>query len=448
MPRPPFEWQPGDEVITAHGGLGTIGMLFDSLSVGERLNASTIPGVGLPEISHRDVAASYVGLLCQGKNDFDHIEPCRDDEFFRMALGLRGVPSSPTLRQRLEMAAADPQQQWQRALHTGSEELLCQHARCRPLRVGDKDYVPLDLDVSPFDNSKTKKEGVSYTYKGHDGFAPMFAYLGEEGYSLGVEFREGKQHCQKGTPGFLRACIRQGQRILPGAPLLVRLDSGNDATENIDVCTEEGADFLVKHNLRGEKAEEWLERAQRDKATTVETPRPGKTVYRGSCMLSPKQGHAPVRSVYKITVRTVTAQGQGLLIPEIEPEVYWTSLPDTPDEIIRCYRDHGTMEQFHSEFKTDMDLERLPSGKFAVNQLILDIAVVAYNMLRIIGQATISDPTVPLRKRVQRRRLRTVIDNLITCAAKLTRHARRLLVRYNRRNPWGVVLAHLYAAFT
>ena len=30
---------------------------------------------------------------------------------------------------------------------------------------------------------------------------------------------------------------------------------------------------------------------------------------------------------------------------------------------------HGTSEQFHSEFKTDLDIEQLPSGKFATNAL-------------------------------------------------------------------------------
>lgn len=32
-------------------------------------------------------------------------------------------------------------------------------------------YVQVDIDVPPFDNSKTKKEGVSRTYKGFDGYA-------------------------------------------------------------------------------------------------------------------------------------------------------------------------------------------------------------------------------------------------------------------------------------
>ncbi|WP_287037706.1 hypothetical protein [Desulfobacter sp.] len=51
-----------------------------------------------------------------------------------------------------------------------------------PLQTSVGNYIPLDLDVSPFDNSKTKKEGVSKTYKGCDGYAPMFGYLGTEGY--------------------------------------------------------------------------------------------------------------------------------------------------------------------------------------------------------------------------------------------------------------------------
>ena len=67
------------------------------------------------------------------------------------------------------------------------------------------------------------------------------------------------------------------------------------------------------------------------------------------------------------------------------------------------------MEPFHSEYKTDLDLERLPSGTFATNQLILSVALLVFNLLRVMGQATLDDPLVPLRKRAQRRRLKTVM---------------------------------------
>lgn len=40
-----------------------------------------------------------------------------------------------------------------------------------------------------FDNSGTKKEGVSRTYKGTDGYAPIFAYMGQEGYDCFTVFQ-------------------------------------------------------------------------------------------------------------------------------------------------------------------------------------------------------------------------------------------------------------------
>ena len=50
----------------------------------------------------------------------------------------------------------------------------------------------VDMDVTPFDNSKTMKEGVSQTYKGFDGYAPMVAYIGTEGFMSNIELSEGK----------------------------------------------------------------------------------------------------------------------------------------------------------------------------------------------------------------------------------------------------------------
>ena len=51
----------------------------------------------------------------------------------------------------------------------------------------DNGYVPIDIDVSPFINEKCSKEGISKTYKMKDGYAPIFAYIGTEGYLLACE---------------------------------------------------------------------------------------------------------------------------------------------------------------------------------------------------------------------------------------------------------------------
>lgn len=94
--------------------------------------------------------------------------------------------------------------------------------------------------------------------------------------------------------------------------------------------------------------------------------------------------------------RTITADGQILLIPGIEVESYWASLAASPNEVLPWYPHHGTMEQHHSEVKTDMNLERLSSGKCATNQLVVHLSCHTYHLLRVIGQATIGRKDVSL----------------------------------------------------
>ncbi len=63
------------------------------------------------------------------------------------------------------------------------------------------------------------------------------------------------------------------------------------------------------------------------------------------------------------------SKGQPFLLTEIEVETYWTSLPDKPETVIELHHAHGSSEQFHSELKSDMEIERLPSGKFLTDAI-------------------------------------------------------------------------------
>ena len=441
-----FVIEQSNENLTPHSGLALVGALLDKTNLKKRLNQTKIVGVANPSISHWEVITSYVGLLCQGKNDFDHIEPFREDNFFALALGLNTTPSSPTLRQRIDAGATNDL--WSQVIPEESVELIkSSNAPLTPIVLdGNRKYLPVDTDVSPFDNSKTKKEAVSRTYKGYDGYAPIFAYLGQEGYCIGAELRPGKDHCQKGTVDFLRKVINNARRIT-NQPLLMRLDSGNDSADNLSLFEAEQTkvDYIIKRNLRRESSEMWLNIAEEQGTKYIE--REGKTVYTGSTMKKPKGFDTPVRIAYKVVERTVLANGQILLVPDVTVDTYWVSLPDPADTVIGLYHEHGTSEQFHSEFKTDLDLERLPSGKFATNALILLLGMLSYNILRIIGQLTVEldQSVVPLRKKAHRRRLRTVIQNLITIASRLVYHARQYKLRFGRFSPWLNTFKQLYA---
>ena len=159
------------------------------------------------------------------------------------------------------------------------------------------------------------------------------AYIGDEGYLVNTELREGKQHCQKGTPDFLRETLRLS-RQMTDRQLLIRMDSGNDAAENLGILIEDGSWFVIKRNMRrGETKEGWLEKVQ-DCCKDVRHPREGKTVYIGSTwrtVHTKEKGDITIRMVYEIIDRTITANGQEMLFPFHNRE-FSPDYPDNPPE--------------------------------------------------------------------------------------------------------------------
>lgn len=130
--------------------------------------------------------------------------------------------------------------------------------------------------------------------------------------------------------------------------------------------------------------------------------------------------------------RSINKHGQQLLIPDISLEGWWTSLSIDKEGIIQLYADHGTSEQFHSEFKTDLDIERLPSGKFATNALVLGSSVLAYNILRWIGQNGLLGPKFPKRHPAKGRRIKTAMQELMYVAARIIQTAHTIKLSFGK----------------
>lgn len=205
-----------------------------------------------------------------------------------------------------------------------------------------------------------------------------------------------------------------------------------------------GVDYLIKRNLRKESAQEWLDTASR--IGTVSTPRQGKTVYTGS-LLRDRGLEQPLRIVFQVTERTMLANGQILSEPDIDVQTWWTSLAHTPQEIIRLYREHATCEQFHSEMKSDIGLERFPSSHFDTNAAVLKLAALAFNVLRIIDQTALGEETKLTRHEVSRLRIKTVVNRLILIAGHVINHARQNILSLGRSNIWSNSFVRVYAAF-
>lgn len=420
----------GRDIVTSHSGLALAGLCVNRhTDLPARAN-EVAPCAG---ISTADVLRSCVGLMTLGQSDFEAVTGKRHDAYFRRALGITQVPSAETLRQR-----CDEHAEALRVVVADATTELVRRAKA-PVTGLSSGHVPLDCDVTPFDNSKTRKEGVSRTYHGYDGYAPIGAYLGLEGWCLELELRPGSQHSQKEFLPFLRRVLYRARRLVgPDRKLLVRLDSAHDAQQTrVELSDAEATDWILKWNPRKQDVEAWWQRAEKDKVVTSDPKKPGRrTALLEERIACEHEGRSyAFRRIVRVVERTMDRKGQPLLLPEREIEGWWTSLDLPAAKVIALYADHATAEQFHGELKTDLDIERLPSGKFATNALMLALAGLAYNILRLIGQIGLLGEWAPVRHPAKRRRLKTVMQELMYLAARVLRTGHRLVLRFARHCP-------------
>ena len=180
-----------DYDLTPVAGLALVGHYLDVLKpVLSKLDAA-LPIKG--GVANSDVLRSYLGLLAQGKSDFDAIENYRGDKFFKQSLGIGLLPSSPTLRQRMDAKAAE---MFDHVPVMNEALLKAERVDYGVLPCG---WLALDVDTFAMDNGKTRKEGVGRTYTGVFGYCPLAAYLERNGCCLELALRPGVQHSAKVT---------------------------------------------------------------------------------------------------------------------------------------------------------------------------------------------------------------------------------------------------------
>ena len=300
-----------------------------------------------------------------------------------------------------------------------------------------------DTDPTILDNSDTKKEGVAKAYNGVEGYAPVCSFL-EGGIIVGAMLSPGNQHpLHQGALDYHEG-VRQRVRKATKAHLLWVDDAAFDDAKLMLARQKARDGFITRHNLRKEAPDILIELAKQE--GRAHSPRPGKVIFTGSTTRE-REGFGRVRLVYEVTERT-SKKGQVLLLPEYKVFSVWTNLEKVCDaDVLRLYRDRGTCEQYFAELKSELDLERLPSGKYAVNELYFQLGVLVNNMLRVIGEALLNTGIIGLKK-ATRRRLRTVMQGIMYLCGRLVHHARRVVVRVISNGGFGEAFLGLHQRLT
>ena len=406
-----------------------------------------------PEATYSDasILAYGVATACRGNADFAGIDDYQEAPDFYAGLFGGPIPSEPTYRQRLGELAESP------AVEQTLWDWNAQNLLKDTIISAENGFYNLDFDVTPTDEGfKVHKEGLGNTYKRTNGYAPMISYLGQEQYIINAELRPGKQHSQKGTAQFLRNTIDYAAGLVPRNQILVRMDSGNDAVENYGVCLDKGVFFVIKGNRRHMTKESLLQHAKEHTLPEkISHPREGKTVYIGSdwkefeytSMEDGQKKKGVLRMVYEVIERTIdVVTGQLCLVPDIEANIYWTNTGLSDEKVIETYHAHGSIEQGHSEVKTDADFNKLPSQTYTTNCLMFALGCLGYNIDHIIGMEMYADEKdCPLRKPAYRRRVKTVIKHVINRPGRIIKSGRKRILDLGRGAlKWGDLFKYMF----
>jgi len=207
-------------------------------------------------------------------------------------------------------------------------------------------------------------------------------------------------------------------------------DAGLYSIKTVKASEEAGAYYLVKARTSAALDRMVNQNLDIDVLDLKVTKFGGE--YYGEFEYTPDGWESPRRFVFCVQIKGDDGKGQQFLINDVAYHILATNLPKevTPRRALELYRCRGAAEEANKELKHDLDLERLPSQTFSVNEVFLTLGTMAYNLLILLGQqwrdGSEADGAV-----VVRRRIKTIQDYLLRSAAIVVNHARKCQLKVN-----------------
>lgn len=141
-------------VLNNSAGIALPGKVFRKIGL-------DLPNHSLLSHQERVTIKTMAGLIVQGRSSYAEVDLFRNDILFQHALGFDTVYAPETIRIYLDRLAGRLTPYVLSALETVNMNLL-QRVKMTPIKTKIGLYLPVDIDVSPMNNSGTKKEGMGW----------------------------------------------------------------------------------------------------------------------------------------------------------------------------------------------------------------------------------------------------------------------------------------------
>jgi Transposase DDE domain group 1 len=301
------------------------------------------------------------------------------------------------------------------------------------------EQVILDFDATLV-TTRTHKEEAAPTYKRSFGFHPLLCYLAERREALAGILRPGNAGSNTASDHIevLDLALAQiPETIRRDRPMLARADSAGASHKFVKALRERGVQFsigfslspTVQRAIMSTPKQDWVPALRAD-----ESERPGAQV----CELSDRVDDIiewPEGSRI-ICRRERPHPGAQLSFTDLEGWRYQVFLTDQGgDDLAQlelCHRRRSWCENCIREGK-DTGLKKLPFHAFALNQVWLELVLLAQDLLAHFRNLC-------LAQHAQQWEPKTLRFRLLHVAARLSRSGRRLHLRLSKGWRWRRLL--------
>lgn len=320
-------------------------------------------------------------------------------------------------------------------------------ARERAWALGVRpERIVIDIDATLI-NAHTEKEGAAVNFKSGFGFHPFLAYLDDTHEALAGVLRPGgaPAHSAQAQIDMLDLALAQiPQHVVSdlNTQIVMRIDSAGAASSLCQAAQDAGIGFLVGFDLFTGVREAilslpedaWVpairqDGQERDGAQVAEITH----VERLDLTPWPDGSRVIIR-------RERPHPGAQLKFTDHDGHRFQATLTDLTGDMVEIERLHRSRANVEDRIRAakQTGLENLPFQAFALNQVWLEISLIAQDLIAWTQQICLTDELAACEPKALRYRL-------LHTAGRLAFHARRAVLRLPANWPWA---QHLAAAFT
>ena len=410
-----------DQDLTSYGGLVVFQKLFEYLHLPQLLRNICQPLDRKTSrlYSHGTILHCLIVHLLLGCRRLREMDDYRDDPLVRHVLGLRHLPSVPTLSRMLG--------EFDSATLAAQRELNRDLVLSRVMDEGLR-RITLDFDGSVLScgrHAEGTAVGFNKQKKGARSYYPLICTIAQTGQALDHRHRSGNVHDSNGAREFIRHCVEAVRGALPGARIEVRMDSAFFSDAMIATLEALGVQYTISVPF-----ERFTELKKKIETRRLWWPTPGYLTSRAHFEESwkPKSWKSKARFVF-IRAR-VRKQRRGVLQLDLfepideqfEYKVIITNKEEKAGAVARYHEGRGYQEKIFGEIKSQAQMDYIPARRRAANEVYFQCSLMAHNLGRELQMRVLP----PVRGTTAGRTVKWVFEELSTLRRNLIQRAGRL----------------------